>query len=107
MAPQKSECPAATGQNANRNLLNAFKHNAKVMPLARFEQRERMLAALQQRPHHGAELRKLGVKNPARYAGDLVLMGHTIDSVPTCITTDTGAIISTVVYSLGVHHAQP
>lgn len=105
MAAKKSECPAATGQDANQNLLNAFKHNAPVTSLARFTQRERMLAALQRRPHHGLELKKLGIKSPSRYAADLVLAGHDIESAPTCIVTTTGAIVSTVVYSLGgVHH---
>lgn len=100
MAAQKSECPAATGQNANQNLLNKFKHTARRTVLARDTQRQTLLEALQRRPHHALELRKLGIKAPTARIGDLVLAGHDINSTQICITTATGHILSTTLYTL-------
>ncbi len=92
----------AAGPKGDKKL--PYQHSAKPLALPRFTQRDAVLAALQQRPHHGLELRKMGVKNPARYVGDLVLMGHDVDSAPTCVLTPTGHILSTTLYTLGVQH---
>lgn len=89
MAAQKSECPAATGQNANQNLLNGFKHNARRTVLARDTQRQTLLEALQLRIAVALEKQNviLGQQN-----AELKNIGAEVADVYTAVSCVVGAL---------------